>query len=209
MSALERLADRCGIQHVSEDAFGKEHVTPPETKRALLKAMHIAAETEEQAQSSFQAIEAAEWSRTLPPVVVVDSHRKPLGVPIHFDQGTATVHWTVYREDGETAEGTIAFDKLELLQTRNEPELLERRLLLLPSDLPWGYHRLTVGTSAECSLIVSPGTCFVPESATNHQRLWGVAAQLYLLRSSHNWGIGDFTDLRELGEAVRRNGGTL
>ena len=81
MTALERLADRCGIQHVSEDAFGKEHVTSPETKRALLKAMHLAADTEEQAQSSLKRIEAAEWSRTLPPVVVAYSQGKPLGVP--------------------------------------------------------------------------------------------------------------------------------
>jgi 4-alpha-glucanotransferase len=36
--------------------------------------------------------------------------------------------------------------------------------------------------------------------------MWGVAAQLYLLRSSTNWGIGDFTDLRSLVQLAGRQG---
>jgi len=40
------------------------------------------------------------------------------------------------------------------------------------------------------------GRCFLPD----WQRGWGIAAQLYSLRSARNWGIGDFTDLRRLVE---------
>ena len=38
------------------------------------------------------------------------------------------------------------------------------------------------------------GRCHLPEGL----RSWGVAVQLYQLRSAHNWGIGDFADLAEL-----------
>ncbi|MCE6961517.1 4-alpha-glucanotransferase [Cereibacter sphaeroides] len=37
--------------------------------------------------------------------------------------------------------------------------------------------------------------CFMPEG---EMRLWGIAAQLYQIRSGRNWGIGDFADLCEL-----------
>ena len=37
--------------------------------------------------------------------------------------------------------------------------------------------------------------CFCPAWMSEGRRLWGVAVQLYSLRSPCNWGIGDFTDL--------------
>jgi 4-alpha-glucanotransferase len=41
------------------------------------------------------------------------------------------------------------------------------------------------------------GRCFRPDWMDT-DRIWGVAVQLYGVRSSRNWGIGDFTDLRHL-----------
>jgi (1->4)-alpha-D-glucan 1-alpha-D-glucosylmutase len=40
--------------------------------------------------------------------------------------------------------------------------------------------------------------CFDPPWMANGARRWGVAVQLYGLRSARNWGIGDFTDLKQL-----------
>ena len=45
------------------------------------------------------------------------------------------------------------------------------------------------------SLIVAPSRCYLPSL---DYRYWGVAAQLYAVRSENNWGIGDFTDLHAL-----------
>jgi (1->4)-alpha-D-glucan 1-alpha-D-glucosylmutase len=41
------------------------------------------------------------------------------------------------------------------------------------------------------------GRCYRPEWLDS-DRLWGIAVQLYGVRSARNWGIGDFTDLRHL-----------
>ena len=65
----------------------------------------------------------------------------------------------------------------------------------LPGDLPAGYHTLRyLDADRETRLIVASAACYLPE----HLRVWGWSAQLYALRSSGSWGIGDFADLRQL-----------
>jgi 4-alpha-glucanotransferase len=60
----------------------------------------------------------------------------------------------------------------------------------LPPDVPTGYHRLLLRDGTTEQLVVSPGTCPVPDG-----RRWGWAAQLYAARSSRSWGMGDLGDL--------------
>ncbi len=78
----------------------------------------------------------------------------------------------------------------------------------LPPDLPFGYHSLLPhGAKSPLRLIASPGKCFLPESL----KIWGWAVQLYSLRSSKSWGMGDFADLRSMARWSRRDlgAGTL
>ena len=55
-------------------------------------------------------------------------------------------------------------------------------------------------------LVVTPGKCWLPPALAEGRRLWGIAAQLYLLRSATDWGIGDFSDLRKLVELAADRG---
>jgi 4-alpha-glucanotransferase len=47
---------------------------------------------------------------------------------------------------------------------------------------------------------------YLPEVLTKN-RVWGISLQLYELRSSRNWGIGDFEDLSAMADLVRALGG--
>src|SRR5579863_1288710 len=51
-----------------------------------------------------------------------------------------------------------------------------------------------------------PRRCFEPDWLARGERRWGIAAQLYGLRSGRNWGIGDFTDLKTLVEFAAKEG---
>lgn len=67
--------------------------------------------------------------------------------------------------------------------------------LSLADPAPAGYHEAIAPDGSERRLVVSPGTCFLPEGL----RTWGWALQLYSLRSRASWGIGDLADLRDFG----------
>jgi 4-alpha-glucanotransferase len=78
--------------------------------------------------------------------------------------------------------------------------------------LAWGYHKLIISrkrrkTPYEMSLIITPKACFKQEDLNQHKKLWGPSIQLYTLRTQHNWGIGDFGDLKQLVSDIASRGG--
>jgi 4-alpha-glucanotransferase len=72
------------------------------------------------------------------------------------------------------------------------------RVIAWPSDLPVGAYRLHLtdasAVTEEVPLIVAPQQAF----GGDFDRCWLLAVQLYGIRSTRNWGIGDFTDLEGL-----------
>lgn len=129
----------------------------------------------------------------LDPVTVLRADRA-LAVPVHGDG--RPLRWEVVEEDGTVRSGTAALRGAA-----------GRRRLVLP-PLPLGYHRLIVGAGPRTEttdLIVVPGrayqpACVRPSRPHEGRGAWGLAVQLYGLRSERNWGIGDFTDLAGLVE---------
>ena len=71
------------------------------------------------------------------------------------------------------------------------------RVIAWPPDLPIGSYRLQLADASfteQAPLIVAPAMAF----GGDFERSWLLAVQLYGVRSSSNWGIGDFTDLQGL-----------
>jgi 4-alpha-glucanotransferase len=207
MNALNRLAARYGIEESFRDAHGLIQTTTTATRLALLAAMGVKANTEEAALAALDALDREEWLQPLTSVHIafkVD----PLIVPITYPAGTETVTWRLTLEGGEERTGAVNFKSLPLLQQHNiDNASRERRSLNLAYALPFGYHRLSLTPGdAQSTLIVTPGQCWLPRDIEQGRRLWGVAAQLYLLKSSTNWGIGDFNDLRQLAQTLVSTG---
>jgi len=75
--------------------------------------------------------------------------------------------------------------------------------------LPFGYHRLTLESSARrktCTVISAPVRAF---RRPGSHRSWGVGTQLAALRSARSRSLGDLRDLESLCGWVRERGGDL
>src|SRR3954452_23833383 len=213
--ALDRLAERMGIEAEFRNARGEIVPTAPETKRRLLAAMGVAARD---GAAADEALAEHEWLRPLAPVQVVRTGVGPVAIDLVLPADTGEIAWRLHLENGGERSGREAFAGLALAAERDlDGRRLQRRRLALGDDLPWGYHLLGLepggaagtvpgGTVPTGTVIVTPGRCWPPQGVAEGRRLWGIAAQLYLLRSETNWGIGDFGDLRALVELAAANG---
>jgi 4-alpha-glucanotransferase len=201
-TALGRLAAHVGIEPGFRDARGVDVVTSAETQRKLLAAMGVKADSEEDAVMALDRTRNAA-ALALPPVVVIRPDEGRCRIRMTLPHDVRRIAWRVDLEDGTQRNGTHDLPQLSQTRTGAPAQVLCIDL----GELAWGYHRLRVPElGASASLVVTPGKCWLPESFDKGARLWGLAVQLYLLRSEQNWGVGDFADLAKLLEATGYHG---
>jgi 4-alpha-glucanotransferase len=211
MTLIERLARLRGIGDAYHDYRGDLRYFSLETKLGLLRAMGCAVDDPAALALELSRLEVERWRRFLPPVAVAQGERIGIDINVTAREFGSTMLWSVRLEDGSQRDGVISTaDCAEIWRGEVEGSWITRRHLELPFDLPPGYHTLEAkiagGSSARCRLIISPPQCYEPPAIVAGRRLWGIAVQLYTLRSRQNWGIGDFNDLQTLIRWVARHG---
>ncbi|PWT72065.1 MAG: malto-oligosyltrehalose synthase [Proteobacteria bacterium] len=210
---LTRLAAAYGIQPLWHDIWGNVHHVPETTQRRLLVAMQVAASNDEEVRESLLEQQRALWSRVLSSTVVAYESELPLRCTLRLPAVTRgqPLIWRLIEESGAHASATIEPSELrELEQFELGGVRFFRCELALPFKPPSGYHRLSLASAGkplgESLLIVAPDRCYEPAAVEGDGRTWGPAVQLYSVRSSRNWGIGDFTDLRLILEQWNQRG---
>ena len=202
-SLLDQLSRQCGIGDAYHNWRGDLMWVSRETKTAILTAMGCPTDDAAAIESVLHERESARWRALLPPVAVLHLGRFDVTVAVAADELERTLDWCVSLEGGGERRGRVHARELAEQERRElDGRWQTRRALPLPEDLPHGYHSLRVrvehGACADCALIIAPRGCFEPQVMRDGRRLWGVAVQLYTLRSQHNWGIGDFADLEDV-----------
>ncbi|UWS33438.1 4-alpha-glucanotransferase [Erwinia pyrifoliae] len=110
--------------------------------------------------------------------------------------GKGNYQWQLRGEHGKTFQGSVSAGEL----------------LTLPANLPNGYHQLLLSQGKKqwaCRVIIAPKRCYEPAALKQGGKLWGAMVQLYTLRSQHNWGAGDFGDLKRMVSEIAVRGGSF
>lgn len=183
-AALDALAAACGVLPEFIDLWGQERVTPPDTKRALLRANGLAVDSDAMLEEALADLRQRDRTRIAPPEVVGVA-----GTPTIIET-RGPVEWRVLLEEGGLHEGSA-----------------EGPITLPP--LPDGVHDLVLsrpGQHQRVTLILAPARLPSVPSVTGQDRIWGVTAALYGLRSGRTAGLGDYEDLARLAETFGQVG---
>lgn len=214
---VDALAEKVGILPEFE-ADGGIYITSFETKKALLNALGVNVKTEKEAAASLQDLVAKPYQTALPPVCVVCLEKKMVEIPVTFKVSKAyqPLSFEIVLENGERIEGKKNPSDMPVIETQPIAKTeYEHRSLKIELPNVYGYHKLRVScdqipeTGREMTLIVAPQKCYMPEMMQNGGKPWGFPIQLYALRSKHNWGIGDFSDLKEMNSVAKSFGADI
>jgi 4-alpha-glucanotransferase len=207
-TALRELSRAFGILPAYDDIAGVRRTTSDATREALLAAMGIDASTDAAAAEALDRTETERARRMIGPSTVLAAGESALRIVLPAGvRGHVTWRTDLITEDGDrrAAEG-------DAFVRRGQRSLG----VSLPAGLADGYHSARImldgdGSSHadETFLIVSPGSCTPVRDVIGEDRVFGVNANLYTIRSRSDWGAGDLTDLAALCAWTGREGGAF
>ncbi|HEY7382282.1 MAG TPA: malto-oligosyltrehalose synthase [Beijerinckiaceae bacterium] len=180
---IERLAALVGVAPGYVDFFGNQVASPLESRRAILADFGLPTHTEAQTRESLARAERLRLG-LVPHLIPLDAGQ-PARIPLRNVDGADTAAWRLVDESGAVREGRTPL-----------ASGAHGAVLALP-EIGAGYYELTLtvgGRSGEATVIAAPPRCFALRELADGAPGWGLAAQIYSLRSPRNLGIGTYMD---------------
>ena len=199
-NALNQLARLYNIQSAYHDGLGILRRAPAEAILRVLQVLGAPLHRLDDAPDARRQRHQELWQRVIEPVVVVwENQPAILRTRVPSRLANATASFSIILENGATLAGTLGDDSISTSVTREVEgaRFVTRRLVGL-GQIPSGYHRLKLRIGeleVDGDLICAPPQAYAPPENTKR---WGLFCPLYALRSSRDWGAGNFSDLRRL-----------
>jgi 4-alpha-glucanotransferase len=178
---LRQLAARAGIAPGWIDQTGTARQVSPDTLRAILRALGFPGDGQADLRQSLDAMDAPS------PAGATDFLTARVGQPVELPTWeTEAARFDIVSEDG--TRGSV-----EAGRTGDR--------VVLPAFEQPGYYSLQAG-EREYTLAVAPARCVTFPDLADGGSGWGLAAQVYSLRSPMDGGIGNFAGVASLGRAA-------
>jgi 4-alpha-glucanotransferase len=178
-----------------DDALGVVRIVPAATREAFIAALTT-----------------PETTRIASPTRVLrEGDPLTIDVTLAAEYWDESVLWTVSDDHGTVKAGTLALRDTPVMRiVQRADKTFETRRVTLPFIVASNAYRATLDVSthghAGIDVIAAPTRAYLPQAQA---RIWGLAVQLYTLRSQRNWGIGDFGDLERMCEIAGNAGASL
>ncbi len=230
MNAYEELIDEqagfFGIVPEYWDIFGNKKITSLETKKAILKAMKVKTDSEEEIRHEIENRRLRKWKNIISPVHVVSENTRPLILSfclpvLSGKESSLELSLSFKDENGNKTKSKFSWNDLVFLEDKlidgdryvnvQASDNLQRAIGYYSIDVecrhvdnifPGNKNKIT----ASSRLIIAPDSCYIPSELDGGQ-MWGMSVNLYSIRSEQNYGVGDFRDLRGIIKLTADMGG--
>ena len=202
---LNLLADKLGIaRHFSDAGMHKcEYDVSDDILKFFCKEYGYKADTDEDVEQSLCRFDNASWKKTLPAIIILRQTDMSFYAVLTATQLSQKI--TLSIQTGQE----LNFDVTESAEQKEFNGKEYRKVKITLRDcLPYGYYNLQMkyrGGIAKAVLAVVPDKCYTTD-AIESGKLWGYSLQLYALKSKHNWGVGDFGDLKTFVDMCAKSG---
>ncbi|TXS96584.1 4-alpha-glucanotransferase [Parahaliea maris] len=209
MDDLGKLLYLAGVSADYLDYHGVRREISHEDRLRALRAMGVNTEDTAAVSAAVNALDADPWRLPLRPWYILSADAATVILHSHPDNLQQPLAWRLELEDGSVRQGSCRAADLSAAGEYFLDGLRYTGHQLELGDVPPGYHRLVLDsgeTQHTSALFACPARA---HEIDGEERFWGVSCQLYTLRSERNWGVGDFTDLRQLVQRLAELGADL
>ncbi|HEY5348945.1 MAG TPA: 4-alpha-glucanotransferase [Candidatus Lustribacter sp.] len=177
------------------DALGIERIVPAATREAFIAALAVPEST----------------SIAGPTRVLREGDPLAIDITLAAEHWDEDVLWTLSDDRGTVKAGTVPLRDTPVVRfVQRGGTTFDTRRVTFPFTAASSAYRATLDVRtyghAGIDIVVAPPRAYLPPGET---RVWGLAVQLYTLRSQRNWGIGDFGDLERICRVAGDAGASL
>lgn len=211
---IEQLVQARGIESNYVDAWGTPTVIEQASKEKILAAMGYPMDSDDNLINAINSEVEINWLTVAEPVIVVREHNKGVfnfKLPIDFANDELTIK--ISKDGNEVAGFSFTPVDNEFIACVEISDVeIQQYSIAIDLELEMGYYDFELLESGieeplgKGRLIVAPQKCYKQPELKEGKKMWGPSVQLYCVRSRHNWGVGDFTDLEYLVEKVADRG---